>query len=390
MIKFISIEVLKDAFIRGLDNFIEVYKLQLNENSDNSDVKKTNLINIPASEVEYANRIKTVINRNSNYRDFFNIFGKKLQRIAKETPEEIGFTSSYFFIVLAVFYYASINYDALNTAQDKRNFDMKKVIKSYFKLCTSTINIAKNLYWSIGEALTQVNIRLIDNDKFNSQFAHHSYINRSRRIISSKDNLFNLKSYNIKNHKETTNFINIGVDQSSLVISTFYKSRDLLIKLNLISKAILAYNLRSKENNNVDRNKVFEVLDNSHIDLLSLLHPPGLIDELVSNIRSSLVKITTKSKFYYMDKYGEAESITSILLKSYIDMIIVFIKNHYYSIFLAENLNESQNYCKIISEVIKDFESVYQNIYKKLPNKHKKNSLVYYLDIYINPYTSNI
>lgn len=88
-----------------------------------------------------------------------------------------------------------------------------------------------------------------------------------------------------------------------------------MIKLNLISKAILAYNLRSKENNNVDRNKVFEVLDNSHIDLLSLLHPPGLIDELVSNIRSSLVKITTKSKFYYMDKYGEAESITSILLK---------------------------------------------------------------------------
>ena len=78
--KLISEEVLKLAFLKGIDNFIELYNLQSNKNF----VSKTlgnlamNVKNqgvhtnyIASSEVEQANRIKTILNRNYKLNTFF-------------------------------------------------------------------------------------------------------------------------------------------------------------------------------------------------------------------------------------------------------------------------------------------------------------------------------
>ncbi|MFV9967265.1 MAG: hypothetical protein AB8V10_04160 [Francisella endosymbiont of Hyalomma asiaticum] len=78
--KLIFEEVLKLAFLKGIDNFIELYNLQSNKNFvnktlgnlamnvKNQDVHTNYIVN---SEVEKANHIKTILNRDSKLNTFF-------------------------------------------------------------------------------------------------------------------------------------------------------------------------------------------------------------------------------------------------------------------------------------------------------------------------------
>ncbi|MFV9931561.1 MAG: hypothetical protein AB8V03_04180 [Francisella endosymbiont of Hyalomma asiaticum] len=78
--KLIFEEVLKLAFLKGIDNFIELYNLQSNKNFvnktlgnlamnvKNQDVHTNYIAN---SEVEKANHIKTILNRDSKLNTFF-------------------------------------------------------------------------------------------------------------------------------------------------------------------------------------------------------------------------------------------------------------------------------------------------------------------------------
>lgn len=78
--KLISEEVLKLAFLKGIDNFIELYNLQSSKNfvsktlgnlAMNVKKQEVHASYIASSEVKQANRIKTILNRDDKLNTFY-------------------------------------------------------------------------------------------------------------------------------------------------------------------------------------------------------------------------------------------------------------------------------------------------------------------------------
>ena len=180
MIKIISKKVLELAFSRGIDNFIEIYKLQANKNyvsetlgnlSMNFKSKKAIHTNyISDSEVEQANRIKAILNRDDNHDAFFSRFGEKLQELAKEKSNECFITSYYSFIVLAIFHYASV----IQSMDKYDNYlNMKELMSYYLTPNTRKKEVILKLYNDVGDALLKRSI-LNDSDPLNQINFHAS------------------------------------------------------------------------------------------------------------------------------------------------------------------------------------------------------------------------
>ncbi|WP_150466545.1 hypothetical protein [Francisella sp. SYW-9] len=193
-------------------------------------------------------------------------------------------------------------------------------------------------------------------------------------------------------------------------IDTLYKkSISVLESISNISKGILSYTLKFEQNTAnpniggaVVKNTREKYIDGevSHIKTglsevlkenisskpLSMIFPPDLISHLVTNIGGTIVKIAFQSKGYgVVNRHGITGQIRAFLLKEYISMFSIFIKNHYYHILSLRNETDQKNMRSDMIKVIDLFIKSYKEGIKVLPNKDNEGSLYFHLTMFANP-----
>ncbi|OIN83469.1 hypothetical protein [Francisella sp. TX07-6608] len=442
MIKFISKEVLKLAFSRGIDKFIELYNLQSNKNlvSETLGNLAMNVKNqgvhtnyISSSEVEQANRIKAILNRDGELDTFFQKFGQNLKLLQTESSTKCFITSHYSFIVLAVFHYASVIESVKNSTNDSYNsyLNMENLTAYYLTPNTRKKEVILNLYGIIGNALSSLNTSLLADTHGINDFHEHisdteklwaflcsqgcplndfaksfldtdtfkKYSNLSKNFLLAKKN--NSHIYNQKLVTET----------QKKIAEAFGDSQRLLQKFEEISNAIAAYNLKFDQNtsNAIDWKQSVSKLSTIYprailvdpvtqlmtgtgsLSGLKTIFPPSFITSLVTELGFKLIEISIQSKGYgVINRHGITGQLRSHLLKDYIDMISVFIKNNYYYIFSQENETNIIKCCNIVIDTVQSFYISYNKAIELLPNKNQNGSLYYYLDMYVNKDTGKI
>ncbi|QIV96691.1 hypothetical protein EDC55_10313 [Allofrancisella inopinata] len=166
--KIISEEALIDAFLKGISNFNELYKLQSNKNIISSNIgnlflqknQSVHTNNITSIEVEKANNIKAALIRMRDHdgndraalNEFFKNFGNTLLNLSsnKEDDNKRRFiTSHYSFIALAVFHNACIVTDKYNDY-----LNMGDLLKCYLTPDTLQPKVTKNLFNAVGRSLS--------------------------------------------------------------------------------------------------------------------------------------------------------------------------------------------------------------------------------------------
>ncbi|APC92456.1 MULTISPECIES: hypothetical protein [Francisella] len=436
MIKFISKEVLKLAFSRGIDNFMEIYKLQSNKNYvsetlgnlainfKSKEAVHTN--HIFSSEVEQANRIKAILNRDGELQDFFSRFGKKLKQIAQEKSNQCFITSHYSFITLAIFHYASV-IDVLNSNEGYNYYlNMNELTSYYLTPNTRKKEVILNLYNIVGDALSKIDTSVLsDSDKLNQLNIHVSDTEKlwaflcsdnspTRVQVESFLDVDTFKKYSnlsksLLNTKKNNNYehdLPLGETAKVKIKNAFDNSEILLKKFNKIGNAIAAYNLKFEQNtsspiagNNTASQlsakysetimeapvtQLMTGIGRGSLSCLKTMFPPAFITSLVTELGFKLIEISTESKGYgVINRHGITGQLRSHLLKVYIDMISVFIKNNYYYIFSQGNEADVVKVCKIVIDTVASFFDSYKKAIELLPNKNQNGSLYYYLGMYV-------
>ncbi|WP_150466546.1 hypothetical protein [Francisella sp. SYW-9] len=109
-ISIISMSALKAATLKGIDSFIELYKIQNNRNylsttlgnlAQNFCGQGVHTNEITSIEVEKANRIRAILNRDSddNLKKFFRSFGERLKEIQENKCKRCFITTHYSLLI---------------------------------------------------------------------------------------------------------------------------------------------------------------------------------------------------------------------------------------------------------------------------------------------------
>ncbi|KEI35072.1 hypothetical protein FRA_41c09650 [Francisella sp. W12-1067] len=195
--KIISEDALIEAFLKGISNFNELYKLQSNKNIISSNIgnlflqknQSVHTNNITSVEVEKANNIKAALIRMRDHdndraalNEFFKNFGNTLLNLSsnKEDDNKRRFiTSHYSFIALAVFHNACI---VTNKYNDYLN--MGDLLKCYLTPDTLQPKVTKNLFNAVGKSLNNVyNDKYLDDNNVDFDY-------RSVMQVSDTDKLW--------------------------------------------------------------------------------------------------------------------------------------------------------------------------------------------------------
>ncbi|API87671.1 hypothetical protein [Francisella uliginis] len=441
MIKIISKKVLELAFSKGIDNFIEIYKLQANKNYVSETLgnfamnfkseKAVHTNYISDSEVDHANRIKAILNRDDNHDDFFHRFGTKLQELAKEKSNDCFITSYYSFIVLAVFHYASViqSEDKYNNYLNYLNYlNTRELMSYYLTPNTRKKEVILPLYNIVGGALCNINTghSLLDNTDQLIQIDNHvsdteklwaflcsdgSPMKEKVKSFVDKDTFnkySNLSTALLAKKKNDNQQYDqqLKADIQGRVKEAFDRSQTLLKKFDSIANAIAAYNLKFDQNTSgsipgkdlakkLSNKYSYEMIDvpitqflagvgSGSLGCLKTMFPPAFITTLVTELGFKLIEISMQSKGYgVINRHGITGQLRSHLLKDYIDMISVFIKNHYYYIFSQKSPDAVMRSSHVLIATINFFNDSYDEAIKLLPNQNQNGSLYYYLDMYV-------
>ena len=185
--------------------------------------------------------------------------------------------------------------------------------------------------------------------------------------------------------------------------NAFQHSECLLQKFNSIGNAIAAYNLKFDQNasdSSIPGKSIAKELSGNLMGIpigslvsgvgagslgcLKATFPPSLISKLTTELGFKLIEISMQSKGYgVINRHGITGQLRSHLLKNYIEMISVFIKNHYHYIFSQNTENAIKSSSDVIMATSESFNESYNDAIKLLPNQNQNGSLYYYLDMYV-------
>lgn len=395
-------------------------------------------------EVEKANRIKAILTRDSddNIKKLFKGFGARLKKIKHDKCKRCFITTHYSFITLSVFHYASIiNSNKCNKNFSKTFFDMEKLLQYYLIPNTKHKEVILNLYDIVGTALEHIGVNLFK-EKFLDQMSLNQISGTEKlwAFICNSNSSFKKEARDFLDPDTFSKYSNLGKDlitaksyadtgsdyikslsqkcQSN--IKDAYLSSEMAISvIKNISDGLLAYILKFEQNTtNPSEGKVLTgyikhetktfttwtastnltnpvtdimegtITDTTDTSIKTLKHifPPAAISSLVSSIAATIIQISTKSKGYgVINRHGITGQIRANLLKNYLEMFAVFIRNHYSNIFSLNNETEINNCCDRIIETIELFSESYKSSIEMLPNKDKHRSLYFYLSMYADP-----
>jgi hypothetical protein len=460
--RIISAESLKKAFINGIDSFIGLYNLQANKSYVSSTLgnlamniksQGVHTYEITTLEIEKANRIKAIIDRESDNEliDFFNSFGKKLEEIAEQKCKRSFIASHYSFIVLSVFHTAltperrkysvkqpsEVTYHKryIEERKEQKGFEhsnnyMKELLYSYLTPDTRKKNLITPLFYVVSDCLKKVDINTfkerhhLDGISSLSQLSEQDKLlcllcdNRSPLKTLVKD-FFDVETFekystlskdilrgNKYNNQELDDS-NLHQDTVELVKKAFSSSERMLKNIENIIKALSAYILKFDQNTQnpaisrqISSNVSFYSqnyaigMEKTNVESIVTLNalqtafPPGVIADLVANISIKLIQLGTKSKGYgIINRHGITGQTRALLLKNYLNMISIYIKNSYFNIFNHMNQENIKACCNYITFLENTFTTAYKESIEVLPNKDNQGSLYYYLQMYAN--TSN-
>ncbi|WP_150466543.1 hypothetical protein [Francisella sp. SYW-9] len=433
---------LKAATLKGIDSFIELYKIQNNRNYlsttlgnlvQNFYEQGVHTNEITSTEVEKANRIRAILNRDSddNLKKFFRSFGERLKEIQENKCKRCFITTHYSFITLYIFHHALVINKALSYTENFSDYyiNIGSLLLYYLTPDTRHKQVILNLYGVVENALRHIEENLIKEDTIELDQASLNNVTDTDRLLAiiCRSNIGNLKSDAIsilgeesfqkyKNlgqkivasklnntKKANTGHITQGSDDN-LVESLKEKSTFVLESISNISRGILSYTLKFEQNTadpNIGKNTREKYVDAKNIQTILAEVPKGssksvslkpfsispeIISQLAANIGAVTAKIAFQSKGYgVVNRHGITGQIRAFLLKEYISMFSIFIKNHYYHILSLRNETDQKNMRSDMIKVIDLFIKSYMYAIQVLPNKDNEGSLYFHLHIFANP-----
>ncbi|QIV96754.1 hypothetical protein EDC55_10383 [Allofrancisella inopinata] len=452
MIKLISIEAVKRAFLKGIDSFTGLYEIQNNKNFTNLVIgnfmmhvkgQGVQINRITTIELEKANRIKAVLNRESDedLKKLFIGFGSRLKHISQKKCRRCFITTHYSFIALAVFHYASIidpKYLEVNNVSVVDFYDMERLLAYYLIPNTYHKRAILKLFEVIGNTLVDINTSLYEEsfldqlylDQVSENEKLWAFICQSNSSLRTQaENFLDYKSFKkfsdlgkrILKEKSFRDFNNGRVvrfrempENSNLFIKInelFLNTVGILKGIDNMCSGILAYSLKFKQNTTnlhstaallkdfreayisgeaiMQRNPLSHLISKGiAFGLLKPALSSSIIALLITSIFGKTINISFNSPYYgAWNRHGITGQIRGFLLKSYLEMFSVFIENHlYFVLSQAENPNipalTIEKLCSYGNYFIKIFSSAYKGGLGLLPNKKQKGSLHFYLKMY--------
>ncbi|KEI35148.1 hypothetical protein FRA_41c10420 [Francisella sp. W12-1067] len=453
MIKLISIEAVKKAFLKGIDSFTGLYAIQNNKNHVNLAIgnlmlnikgQGVHINEITTIELEKANRIKAILNRDSDeeLKKLFIGLGRRLNQISQDKCKRCFITTYYSFIALSVFHYASIidpKYLEVNNNVSVLDFyDMERLLAYYLTPDTRHKKVILKLFNVIGNTLININTSLYE-ESFLDQL-YLDQISESEKLwafICQSDSSLKTQAKDFLDYKSFKKFSDLGKkilkeksfrdfnsgriaefrevpEDTDLFIKLdelFLNTRDILKGVDNICNGILAYELKFKQNTTnlhstaallkgfretyISGEAIMQRDTLSHLiskgiafGMLKPVLSSSIIALLITSITGKTLNISFNSPYYgAWNRHGITGQIRGFLLKNYLEMFSIFIENHlYFVLSQAENFNipmlTVNKLCLFGNDFIKKFTSFYKGCLELLPNKKQKGSLYFYLKMY--------
>ncbi|AJC48354.1 hypothetical protein IB642_04600 [Allofrancisella guangzhouensis] len=285
--KIISEEALIEAFLKGIDNFNGLYKLQSSKNIISSNLgnlflqknQSVHTNDITSIEVEKANNIKAALIRMRDHdsadraalKDFFKNFGNTLLKLSnneEDNNKRRYITSHYSFIALAIFHNASI---ATSPYNDYLN--MENLLKCYLTPDTLQPKITGGLFRVVGISLNKFSdpnykylsdssdfdfrfiARISDTDKLWAFLCEEPQFKNKIKVLLGNEKYEYYIDLNkkieryIQNKDILDNHLNlvVGKDASEAIKTSFKNITDTFKIKHLICEAIIAYQAKYKE-----------------------------------------------------------------------------------------------------------------------------------------------
>lgn len=446
--EFISLEVLKNAFLKGIDSFIELYNIQNNKNIISSTLGNTainigklknfskgNFVHtneITVSEITKANNLKAAINRSDEkeLKIIFKNFGVKLDDIQKSQSKEAFISSMYSFICLSIFFNASVSLDI--------PIDLNDLLKCYLTPDTRHKKLMNLISHSVALSLKDLENFVIDQRLVDS-FATFSETDKlwaclcqtnptiTKKILG-EETFDEYKSILNKILQSSTHRIevrnmpcfNFSKDEINSIKESYEIFKYSLTCINNIAIGIEAYVLKfiqHTENPSMKKqvanyaadeakqfgagmgwaamplyNHILNLMggdspSSQALQTLQRFLPPALIAQLISSVTTTLVSLAFQSKSYgFINRHGITGQIRSFLLRNFLEMFAAFISNNFHNLLLQNNINDINEHKTKFLDNIDNFMQVFKSsIEKNLPNKQKMGSLYYYLKMYADP-----
>ncbi|AJC48325.1 hypothetical protein IB642_04770 [Allofrancisella guangzhouensis] len=290
MIKLISIEAVKKAFLKGIDSFTDLYEIQNNKNHLNLAIgnlmlnikgQGVHINEITIIELEKVNRIKAILNRDSDeeLKKLFIGFGRRLNQISQDKCKRCFITTHYSFIALSVLHYASVIDSKCLEVGDVSVldlYDMDRLLGYYLLPDTRHKKVILKLFKVIGNTLENINTSLHE-QSFLDQVSIDQ-ISESEKLwafICQSDSSLKTQAKDFLDYKSFKKFSDLGKrilkeksfndfngggrvvkfrgipEDSDLFIKInelFSNTKDVLKGIDNMCSGILAYALKFKQN----------------------------------------------------------------------------------------------------------------------------------------------